>query len=69
MWCSSRDVKGPLQNSQGHIGSNLKSTIKENKSKAERRESAGSILGKKTAARREEFFFLRKHFRATRQRS
>lgn len=40
MWCRSGDVGGPLQNSQGHIASNLKSTIKENKSKAKSKESA-----------------------------
>lgn len=39
MWCGSGDVREPLQKSQGHITSNLKSTIKENKSKAKRRES------------------------------
>lgn len=39
MGCSSRGVRRPPQSGQGHIASNLKPTIKENKSNAKKRES------------------------------
>lgn len=54
--CSSGDVRGPVQNSQGHVTSSWRSTIKENKSKVKRRERV-DLRGKDCSSQRWIFFF------------
>lgn len=56
--CSSGDVRGPLQNSQGHVTSSWMSTIKENKTKVKRRERV-DLRGKDSSSQRWIFLFFR----------